>query len=102
MPPASYRHLPRVLPDGPQHPDVGETAAQHARQRLPDLLVGRLWIPIEERLRRQNDAVEAETALCGLLVDEGSLDRMRPVDRSQALEGGDLRATDISHRRDAG
>ena len=56
---------------------VGEAAAQHAGHRLLNLGVGRLGILIEERLCREDDAVQAEPALRRLIVDEGALQRMR-------------------------
>ena len=69
-----------------------EAAAQHAGHRLLDLRVGRLRILIEERLGGQDDAVQAEAALRGLLVDERLLDRMRLLDGAEPFERRDLGA----------
>ncbi len=67
----------RYLFDRVQHAHVGEAAAQHAGHRLLNLGVGRLGILIEECLRREDDAVQAEPALRRLMLDEGALQRMR-------------------------
>jgi hypothetical protein len=66
-----------------------------------NLGVARLWILIEERLRRQNHAAQAETALRGLLVDERLLKRVWALDRAQPFERRDLGASYRAHGRHA-
>ena len=86
----------RIPVDRAQHPRVREAPAQHARQRLPDLRLGRLRILIQERLGRQDDAAQAEPALRRLLVDERLLERVRLLGRAEAVERRDL---GVSRRR---
>ena len=45
-------------------------------ERVADLLVGRVRIPVEQRLRPDDHAGNAVAALGGLLDDEGLRDRM--------------------------
>jgi hypothetical protein len=90
-----------VLLDRVQHAHVGEAAAQHAGHRLLDLGVGRLGILIEECLRREDDAVQAEPALRRLMLDEGALQRMRGFDGSQSLERDEIGAFHGGDRRHA-
>jgi hypothetical protein len=59
---------------------VGEAAAEDAGHCLLNLGAGRLRILIEEGLRREDHAVQAVAALRRLLLDEGALDGMRPLD----------------------
>ena len=73
---------------------VREAAAEHAGHRLLDLGVARLRVLIEERLRREDDAVQAEAALRRLLVDERLLNRMRLLDGAEPFERRDLGAVD--------
>jgi hypothetical protein len=70
--------------DGAAHPVVREAAAQHARERAVDVVVGRCRRAIDERLGAQDDAAQAEAALRRLLVDERLLDRVRTVESSPA------------------
>src|SRR5439155_531625 len=90
-----------ILLDRPQHADVREAAAQHARKPLLELRLGGLGLLIEKRLRRQDHAVQAEAALRRLFVDECLLQRMRLLRRPQPFEGRDLRAGDRADRRHA-
>ena len=69
---------------------------------LADFRVARLGILIEERLRCQDDAVEAKPALGGLFVDERPLQGMRTLGRAQPLERRDRRAADRADGRHAG
>src|SRR5262249_5671546 len=66
-------------------------SAENVRHGLLNLTVGRTWIPIEEGLGGHDDAVDAKTALHGLFVDEGLLDRVRFFDGPKTLEGRDFR-----------
>src|SRR5262245_18806943 len=90
---------PGVLANRRPHARVRETAAQDCGQRLLQLCVGRLRILIERRLRGQDHAAEAITALRGLLVNERLLDRMGLRRRAEALERSDLGAGDARDRR---
>ena len=90
--------LPRVARDGAEHPGVSEAAAEHRGQRLADLRVARLRMLVQECLRGQDDAAQAESALRGLLLDERALDRVRSIRGAEALEGGDLRSADGGDR----
>src|SRR5262245_2117838 len=76
----------RVPLDRTHHPRVHEAAAQHGRERLLNVGVGCLRVLIEERLRREDHAAQAEAALRRPLVDEGLLDRMRLLGRAQPFE----------------
>src|ERR1700739_484863 len=49
---------------------------------------------VEQSLGGDQDAGQAVAALAGLLVDKGSLQRMRPVRRAQALDCNDFLAGD--------
>ena len=52
------------------HSGVCEAAAQHSGQSPLDLDLGGLRILVEERFGGQDHAVETETALGGLYLDE--------------------------------
>ena len=54
--------------------------------RLPDVCLVRLRVAIQIRLRRQDDAAEAEATLHGLLVDERLLNRMGLLEAAESLE----------------
>jgi hypothetical protein len=98
---SSRGSLPHAI-DGFQHANVRKAAAQDARHGLANLLVAGLRVPIEEGFGRHNDAIDAKTALRGLLSDKCALQGMGLVDRSDALKCGDFRSRDRTHRRDAG
>jgi len=52
-------------------------AAEMDGERFADLLVGRIRVPVEQRLRPDDHARNAVAALGGLLVDERLLDRVQ-------------------------
>src|SRR4029450_13459616 len=95
-------HLVAVALDRAHHPYVHEAAAQDAGHALLDFGVRSFRALIDERLRGQDDAVQAEPALRGLLLDERALDRMRTLGRSQTFERRDIRIARRADRRDAG
>jgi hypothetical protein len=70
-------------------------------------LVGVDWLPdvvpcrrvlIDEGLRRQDHAVQAEPALRRLLLDERLLYGVRPLGRAEPFEGRDFRSADGADR----
>src|SRR5207237_1595059 len=63
--------------DCAKHARVREAAAQHTGHALLNLSVGGFRVAIDERFRRHDHRVQAKSALCGLLVDERLLNRMR-------------------------
>ena len=67
-----------------------------------NLLVTGARVLVEKRLGGKDDAIQTETALSGLLVDERLLERMRRLRRAQAFKRDDLRAGHGAHARDAG
>src|SRR5690606_6529280 len=56
---------------------IGAAAAKVAAEAVLDLLVGRIGIAVEKRLRRDDEARRAVAALLGVVVDEGLHQRMR-------------------------
>jgi len=74
-------------------------AAEVAGQCFFDLAVGGLGSFVEQRLGGHDHAVDAVTALHGLLVDEGLLDLVHFLSRAQTFESSDgfiLRGADLS------
>src|SRR5436305_4470407 len=91
---ASSRLLRCVALDCFPHSRVREAAAQDRGGRLLQLRVACFRILIEECLRGQDDAVQAEAALRGTFVDERLLNRMRALRRAETFEGDNLRVGD--------
>src|SRR4051794_26128176 len=60
---------------------VGAAAAQIVGERLLDVAVRGVAVPVEQLLGHHDHAIDAVAALHRLLVDEGLLDRMRLLDR---------------------
>src|SRR5579864_8607042 len=81
---------------------VDKAAAKYVLQGLFYVLGGGFWVAIEERFRGEHHAAEAETALRGLLINEGLLQRMRLLRRAQALQGHDFGFSDGADRCNAG
>ena len=65
--------------------DVRAAAAEMDRERLADLVVGRIGILVEQRRGADDHPRDAVAALRGFLVDERLLDRMELVGRRRAL-----------------
>src|SRR3954470_14607537 len=95
-------HLVGGAQDRPHDPVVRPAAAEVGGERLPDIGLIRFRIAIEQRLGAHDHAVDAVAALSGLLGDEGTLQRMRLLERAEALERDDLGALQRVDRRHAG
>src|SRR3954452_18984758 len=74
-------------------------AAQVRSERLAHVVLGRLWIAIEQRFRAHDHPIDAVTALCRLLLDEGALQGMWLLETAEALERRDL---GVGERADVG
>src|SRR3954447_26417552 len=70
--------------------DMRAAAAQIVAQCLKHLFFRRLRRSREQRLRRDDHAVEAVAALCGLLGDEGLLHWVGMLARAKTLERHDV------------
>src|SRR5262245_17252249 len=81
---------------------MGMAAAQNARHSSSDFRLSRFGIPVQECLSRQNDPVNTEAALHGLLIDKGLLNCMRLFNRPKPFECGDLCPYDSAHACDTG
>src|SRR5262249_8950197 len=95
-------HLGRGVQDRRDDPIVGAAAAQVAVQAGPAVLLARVRIAVEQRLGGHDHAVDAVTALSRLLGDEGALQRMRFLDRTQAFDRGDGGIAERADGSDAG
>ncbi len=81
---------------------MGAAAAQIRLQLGADLLVGRLGIPLQQRLRPHHHAGDAIAALRRLLFHEGALDRRRRLDGAEPFQRRHLLAFEQQQRRHAG
>src|SRR5262249_12627847 len=90
------------LLDCAQNAVVAAAATDVVVKRAGDLGAGRRRIAVEQRLRRDEDAAQAIAALAGLLVEQRPLQRMRPLGRAEALDGGDPLAGHAPDRLGAG
>ena len=88
--------------DGAHDARVCGASAKHIRHRLLDLSICRTGIAIEERLGRHDDAINAETALHGLLVDKRFLDGMWFLQCAETFQRRDFGCTDGFDGRHAG
>src|SRR6266849_1651776 len=64
---------------------VARAAADVTLDPQPDLLLGRVWIPLQKLLGCQDHARRAEAALETVLVPEGLLQRVQLATPGQAL-----------------
>src|SRR5687767_6758451 len=71
---------------------VRAAAAQVGCERLPDLILTRVPVRCEQRGGLHDHAVDAVAALHRLLLDEGLLQRVRPLRGAQPFERDDLLA----------
>ena len=78
-----------------------EAPAQYVRHPFLNLAFGRFRILVQKRLRRQDDAIQAKSALRGLLGDKSFLKWVGFFDGAQSLQRGDLRSLDGFYRGDA-
>src|SRR3954453_1391790 len=76
---------------------VARTAADRARGPRADLLVGRLWVLVEQRPRRHQHPGRTEAALERVLLMEALLDRVELPVLLERFDGADLVA--LAHRR---
>ena len=77
-------------------------AAEISGERLAHIFFGGARIAIEQFLGRHDHAGDAVTALRGLLSHEGLLQRVRLIDRAEALDRRDLGISKGPDRGDAG
>ena len=77
-------------------------AAQIIAQRFQHLVLGRVWRALQQRLGRDDHAVEAIAALRGLLVDEGLLHGIGVLARAEAFERHNVAAGAALDRDHAG
>src|SRR5262245_9913014 len=81
--------------------EMRSTPAQYSGQRAPDLFVGWLRVLVQKSFCSQDHSADAVAALRSLLVDEGLLDRVRTLERSESLQRDDLLRSDCRHWSDA-
>jgi len=75
--------------------------AQYSGEGRPNLFVGWIGVLIQKSLCGQDDAADAVSALRCLLVDEGLLDRVRMLKRSETLQRDNFVACSSRHGSDA-
>src|ERR1700686_2415374 len=97
-PPARLRRLENRA----DNPVMGPAAAQIAGKSQPDLGLARLLDAVEQRFGQHDDAGDAVAALRRLLRHESGLQRVRPLDGTEAFERGDIRLPEYADRRDTG
>src|SRR4051812_34153476 len=81
---------------------VPGAAAQVSGDRLADLELARVLVPLEERAAGDHHAGRAEAALQRVLLGEAFLDRMELAALLQALDGRDLAAVGLHREHGAG
>jgi hypothetical protein len=77
-----------------------ETAAQNATQGIPNLLIRGIGFCVENGLRCQDYATEAEPALGRSFLNKRLLDWVRLFGRAQAFQRGDFVLTNCTDRHD--
>src|SRR5947209_4657784 len=97
-PPGFIRGAQHGFDDAAVRPAAAEVAGKGLAH------VGFAWmrLGVEQRLGAHDHAVDAIAALRRLLFDEGALQRMRLLDRTEPFERGDLRIGELSDGGDAG
>ena len=83
---------------------VARAAAEISREPVADLLLGRFWIFVEQRLCRDEKAWRADAALKRGIFEESFLERMKlaPALRSNPLHGRDVAALGLDGEDEAG
>src|SRR5262245_58986198 len=80
---------------------IAGAAAQHGRDPLTDLGLGRLRVRLEEVERGHQHARRAEPALEPVVLVEGLLQRVEPTIAHEPLDRGDPRAVGLDREHDA-
>src|ERR1041385_8592044 len=75
--------------------DVAGAATEVPRDRLADVVLGRLGVLREERAAGHHHARRAEAALQAVLLPEALLDRVELVSLLEPLDGVDLAAVGL-------
>src|SRR4051795_1006935 len=75
--------------DGGDDVLVARAAADRARDRGADLLIGRMWVLVQKRARRHQHPGRAEAALKRVLLVEALLDRIELTVRLERLHRPD-------------
>ena len=91
--------------DGLEDAAVAGAAAEVAGQRLPDLELVGVGLPLEQVVDGDDEAGRAEPALHGAGVDQGLLhvgEQLAVAGRAEALDGGDLAADGAGGQLEAG
>lgn len=91
----------RRLKGGRHNFHVCAATAQVELKLVANLLFGGMWLTVEQGLQGHDHAVDAITALCGLLVNEGLLNGGGLVGRAQTFQRSDLMACDPFNGYDA-
>src|SRR6478609_5554702 len=82
-----------------QDAHMGAAAAKMRLQCGADLVIGWLWILLQQGLRPHHHPGDAEAALRRLLFHEGALDRRGRLNGSETLQRRHLLALDEKQRR---
>src|SRR3990172_1426291 len=81
---------------------VAGAAAEIAHEPLLDLVLGGLWVLVEEGLGGDDLAGSADAALEAAVLDEGLLDRVEVILAADALDCREVGAVGLDGQRDAG
>jgi hypothetical protein len=87
-----------VFSDRPQHARVRKTAAQNAAEGDTDVLVGGSRFSIQNGLRGEDHAAQAESTLRRPFLNKRLLERVRLLRRAEAFECGDFLLPHRLHR----
>jgi hypothetical protein len=88
--------------NGAHHAHVSEAATEDMGQGLLNLSAGGVGIMVEKGLGSKDDAAEAKAALRRLFLNEGLLDGMRLLWRTQAFQGHNFGCADGAEWSNAG
>jgi hypothetical protein len=99
---SSRGHLLRGVLNGGDDARIGSAAANVALERAANFGFVGLWTFLEEADAREDHAGRAISALERVLIEEGLLNWMKPPVLFEALDGGDLFASDRENAGDAG
>src|SRR4051812_48828309 len=99
--PSCHTSGPGDALDGCLNAVVRHASTERPRHAFADLRVGRMRVPVEQRLGGHDLAVLTEAALRNLFVNPGLLQRVELSAGADPLEGRDLGAN-VRDRSDAG